>query len=959
VCVNETWLNESLDSSEILHDGYIIFRKDRPLRRAGGVLIAIKASTFKSVREFRLPFNLAELEIVSAAVETVTGQKTLFCSCYRPPELGTSWADSFNTFLNLACDNFNNIVLCGDFNLPGIPWDATASVAGASELLLVEALNDHFLSQINKTPTRGDNILDLVISSNNDLTKVTEVLSSERTGIFTDHSAIVFEINSFVKAPLKTSRSVFDYANGDFEGLRNSLNAINLSSFISEGDNDIDRDWQQWKDVFLAAVNDSIPSKKLMGRNPLPWINGTILNMIRRKNTLRQKLRSRPTECLKYKFRCMRTEVKKSLKEARESYFELANADFRTNPKRLWSILKLKSKSRNIPGLVSMENEIHSHQTAEQSNPRENADTPEGIANLFNRYFSSVYTITEDSRLDASCEVTECIADTLVDSLTLSVTEVQEILKTLDISKATGPDGIPAKLLKETASVIAPSLCKLFNKSLRTGEMPRDWKLANMVPIYKKNEREHVENYRPISLLSVISKVLERCILNNIKDQLCKSIPACQHGYLTGKSCVTNLLEALDHVGSLLDHGEQIDLVYLDMSKAFDMVSHNRLIQKLYKAGFSGNLLKWFRSYLSERRQRVTVMGATSDELPVTSGVPQGSILGPVFFLLYVSDLPKSISNSRATMYADDIKMGRQIRNLEDTNLLQSDLDSLQTWSVASGLVFNATKCKAMSVTRKIKAVSTTYRLTDTDLEKIEEERDLGVWTTNKLTWNKQVSEQAGKANKLLGYIKRNTIYIKGVSIRRTLYLGLIRPHLGYATQVWAPQFVQLIGKLERIQRRATRYILSIPYSSNVDYTLRLKKLNLIPITYWHELQDMIFFFKIIHGLVIIDHTVIPMARNTRSTRSSASNVIKFVVPKCKTTTYQRSYFVRTCRVWNVLADELCLSTNNLISFKTIMLNYYKASLSYYQWDDPRSFKTVCIKCNRGRPLNKPISCCI
>lgn len=295
-----------------------------------------------------------------------------------------------------------------------------------------------------------------------------------------------------------------------------------------------------------------------------------------------------------------------------------------------------------------------------------------------------------------------------------------------------------------------------------------------------------------------------------------KLIPVCQHGYLTGKSCVTNLLEALDHIGSSLNHGEQTDLVYLDMSKAFDKVSHNQLIYKLHEAGFSGNLLRWFRSYLSKRHQRVTVLGATSEELPVTSGVPQGSILGPVLFLLYVSDLPQAISNCRVTMYADDTKISRQIKNSEDASLLQSDLNNLQIWSAASGLVFNATKCKVMSVTRKINPVLTTYKLANIELEKTEDERDLGVWTTNNLTWNKQVFAQAGRANKLLGYLKRNTIYITGVSIRRTLYFGLIRPHLGYAIQAWAPQFVQLISKLERIQRRATRFILNMPYSSDV-----------------------------------------------------------------------------------------------------------------------------------------------
>ena len=243
------------------------------------------------------------------------------------------------------------------------------------------------------------------------------------------------------------------------------------------------------------------------------------------------------------------------------------------NPKRFWSIFKLKSKVCNVPEKVSM---------AESEGARTSAESPEAIASIFNTYFTSIFTrdqpsTEKDSRtIDADSD--HSTNTTLLEDITLTPDHVAAVLRTLDNDKAHGPDGIPARLLTETASVIAPSLCDLFK--------PREWKLANVVPVFKKGDKEYVENYRPISLLSLISKVLERCLFECIKDRVFSQINPCQHGFIPGRNCVTQLIVVFDTIGNLLDRGKQIDVLYLDMSKAFDKVSHKRLLLRLRDFGF-------------------------------------------------------------------------------------------------------------------------------------------------------------------------------------------------------------------------------------------------------------------------------------------------------------------------------------------------------------------------------------
>ncbi|CAB4035087.1 Hypothetical predicted protein [Paramuricea clavata] len=299
---------------------------------------------------------------------------------------------------------------------------------------------------------------------------------------------------------------------------------------------------------------------------------------------------------------------------------------------------------------------------------------------MFNNYFSSVFTPQED--LQSNNATTTDINDTIssgsptqsIDQLSVMESDVLRTLKSFDPDKALGSDEIPGRILKVTANQITLSLTRLFNKSLQVGVVPDEWKLANVVPVFKKGEMDRVENNRPIALLCIVSKLLERCILNHLRFSLQNIINRCQHGFTSAKSCTTQLIQVIDTIGKLLDQGEQIDVVYLDMSKAFDKVNHTKMIDKLRSFGFNGGLLTWFQSYLRHRRQKVTALGSTSMSTLVTSEVPQESILGTILFLLYVNDLPDAISSSTIATFADDTKLN--LRDLQDCRVMRLVLPS-------------------------------------------------------------------------------------------------------------------------------------------------------------------------------------------------------------------------------------------------------------------------------------------
>ncbi|BHF72776.1 hypothetical protein SprV_0401584700 [Sparganum proliferum] len=387
-------------------------------------------------------------------------------------------------------------------------------------------------------------------------------------------------------------------------------------------------------------------------------------------------------------------------------------------------------------------------------------------AEHLSRFFQSVFT------RDVVVPVDHYNVDDAptIDSVVLTKAIVQQELLKLKEAKSPGPDEIPAKLLKKLATELAEPLCLLFQASLDAGRLPPEWKTAWISPIHKSGSRASANNYRPVSLTSICCKVMERIIKRELMRFLEQHhlLSNAQHGFRRGRSCLTNLLYCLEQWTRAIDEGNVVHVAYIDFKKAFDSVPHQRLLYKLSRIGARGKLLKWIENVLIGRFQTVRLGGQQSAEVTVTSGVPRGSVLGPILFVIYIDDCIHGLACEIA-MFADDIKLWTVIRNEDDEANLQANLDRLEQWSCHWLLPFNVSKCNILRIGRTSSAHRQTYYLNPTPLSVVEVQKDLGVWITSSLKPSSHCLKAAKSAISSLYLIKRGICEVR----RRVLSQGL------------------------------------------------------------------------------------------------------------------------------------------------------------------------------------------
>ena len=321
--------------------------------------------------------------------------------------------------------------------------------------------------------------------------------------------------------------------------------------------------------------------------------------------------------------------------------------------------------------------------------------------------------------------------------------------------------------------------------------------------------------------------------------------------------------------------------------------------------------------YLSGRRQRVVVNGATSSWAPVTSGVPQGSLLGPILFVIFINDLPDILPDETlAALYADDTKLCKSITSIGDCEILQQALTELDQWNRENNLDFNDSKCKVLTITRRKLPLTYAYHTNSKELSRVHKEKDLGVYINDNLSWHNHVDAITAKGNKMLGMLKRTCPLLTDTTVRRTLYLTLVKSQLSYATEVWSPPTIKMRSKVESVQRRATSWIMQVK-RGEVSYKQRLITLSLLPLCYDREIKDLVFFFKALYGRIDLDvHSFVSFNNNGR-TRLCTNPSLTLKVPLCKSKTFQPSYFNRLVKLWNHVC-KIAPSTTfaSLSSFK-------------------------------------------
>uniref|UniRef100_A0A2M4CUU6 Putative reverse transcriptase n=1 Tax=Anopheles darlingi TaxID=43151 RepID=A0A2M4CUU6_ANODA len=882
IVFTETWLDATIPSALLNSKRYVFHRTDRSSatsshQRGGGVLIAVASD----LRSQLITHHVRGLEQVWTKVNCSEGA-LLIGAIYLPPNISSDSCQ--RTLLNESLLDISSrmksndrLLLIGDFNQPSISWCQTASsdLASGGQLIFltpsshssaglefIDMMDSFNLFQLNGAKNHLERTLDLVYA---------DVYAAQLTSVSTHVDPllpidlhhppleILSDISVSSKSPDTATVSRFDFKRTDFEKLNNLIRNFDSSSLVNNSMS-IDEIVEELSAFVRAALACCVPV--LMPEPHPPWSNERLKALKRKRVRALRRYRKRKTNAARAVYSDILNRYRNTNRSRHSKYVFNLQRSMGSHPKRFWNLVKSRRGSKAaIPKTLHYDGMT--------------TDTDAESCELFAARFSKCF-VSSNNCFEFLANAVRDTPPDVIDFPLLVVDEsmVGNAIARMKQSYHAGPDGIPACVVKGCSDVLAPLLTMIFNKSFRLGYYPVAWKTSWMRPVLKKGDPSDVSNYRGVTSLNAFAKVIEIVVQGALFNCSRQIISPLQHGFFPRRSTTSLLFEFVSHCKRSLDRGLQIDAVYTDFRAAFDSVSHPVLLAKLTKLGCSEPMVCWFRSYLLERCFCVQLNDSLSRCFVGTSGVPQGSNLGPLLFLLYINDVTTVINGCRILLYADDARLFHCVQSSNDCDTLQHNLRAFQDWSDRNELILCVEKCQVVSFSRCKSKITYDYHIYGKAITKSECVRDLGLLIDSRLSFIDHRNSVISKSYKLLGLVFRMTADFSDPMCIKAVYCSLVRSVLEQDCVVWCPYTANHISRIEKIQRRFTRFALRrlswIRRGTMPPYFTRCLLLGLEPLSMRRAVSQCSFIAGLLEGSIdspsLLDALDIHVpARNLRS----------------------------------------------------------------------------------------------
>ena len=901
ISINETKLNESIQDHEVHIPGYEIIRRDRLTKGGGGVCFYVKNSINFTVRS---DLHMDALENLCLEIHKPKTRPFVIVTWYRPPDSPIGIFSPFESLIGkLDSENVEFFVL-GDMNCDMVTARYDNDTSKLKNIADVYGLEQLIAEPTRITPT-SSTLIDLIYTNCSDKIACSGVC---HVGI-SDHS-MVYVYRKLSLNGMSNGHNSITYRNFrkfDCQNFRDDIQSQCWNNVYESSDpNEM---WQQWKCTFLAIADKHAPLKTMRVRSrSSPWITAGLKDLMHNRDILKIKAIKTNDPNDWAVFKKQRNLVNKQVRLAKQVYYQNIFNKHTSDSRKTWQTI----------------NELTSHKSGKMSvtSLKVNGLTitnPLELSNEFNNHFANIGPkLASEIDFDSSSYKRYLAGtDKRFELQPTNPNKVFSLLNKLDKSKATGLDTISARFVRECADLICVPICDIFNQSISQGKFPDDWKYARVTPLFKQGNRDDVNNYRPISVIPIVAKVFERIVYDQLYAYLEEHdiLYQNQSGFRATHSTVTALLEATDSWAYNIDNGKINGVIFLDLKKAFDTVDHQILLSKLNYYGIHGKSFKWFQSYLENRTQKCSVNGSLSSSCSLTCGVPQGTILGPLLFLLYINDLPNCLSNCEPRMYADDTHLTYAGGDLESIQLcLNEDLTNVFNWLQANKLTLNMTKTEFMLIGSRQRlgtlTASPTIRMNSTQVSQVTSTKSLGVIIDDRLDWHSHIEKLTKKIASGIGCLKR-VRHLIPASTLHLLYQALVKPHFDYCDIVWGSCGITLRDKLQKLQIRAARVLTFSSYDA--DATKLLEFLSWKNLTSQQEIHRVTMVFKCLHGLA-------PEYLNSKfKWRNSAYDLRdsenKLNVPLPRTNYYRKSFSYSGATLWNSLPCDI-RNTESLGLFK-------------------------------------------